>query len=58
MPSKQCTKCLRLIPVDDFPRSTAHGKPVVRRWCKDCLKAYYRNLNERKRAEWRLQRAY
>ena len=39
---KKCSRCFRERPIDIFPVTSSHGRPLRRSWCVDCLRAYYR----------------
>lgn len=39
---RTCSSCRQTFKVADFPQTTMRGVRVVRKWCKGCLKAYYR----------------
>ena len=47
---KICRKCRRDLKVKDFPMTSAYGKRVVRSWCNECMRAYYRAKNDAKRS--------
>lgn len=44
---KKCCNCKRTFPRGDFPIGKAHGRIVVRSWCAECLKLYYRDYKRR-----------
>lgn len=47
---RRCTKCKQEKDVrDNFKVTTARGREVVRSWCNDCMKDYYRSVSPRRR---------
>ena len=48
-PTKHCGRCNVVLPIAEFPTTTAYGKAVVRSWCSGCLTGYYRSYKRRKR---------
>lgn len=49
MSEKRCSKCLRLLPMENFTSYVRMGKPVTRSMCKDCCRAG----RNRRRNIWR-----
>ncbi len=50
---RRCTKCLYDKDDGQFKRTTAHGKPVIRSWCADCLRDYYKEYAKLRRVKQR-----
>ncbi len=46
---KTCGMCKEVFPTGEFPVTTSYGRLVVRTWCKECLKEYFRARHQRKK---------
>ncbi len=53
--TKACMKCGIVLSLESFQISSAKGKKVVRAYCPDCLKKYYRDYAAKKREAKRQQ---
>lgn len=47
---KKCSKCGSIYPTEQFEVATSRKYSWRRGWCKECLRAYYREYYQRKKA--------